>query len=411
MSEALSGDVRIAELGAQGDGIAEDGTYVPFALPGEVVRLRRVGGRGWPERILAPAPGRAVPPCQHFTRCGGCAMQHAPDPLVAEWKTGVLEAALAARGISGVAIRPMVTAPPGARRRIALAARRGKKGVQIGFRARGGGEIVPVSACPVARPELVAALGRLDALVLAGASRTAPVRITLTLSQAGIDAAVTGAKALDGAGMARLAGAATRAGLARLAWNGAVAVTHDPPVQVFGRARVVPPPGAFLQPTAEGEAALAAGVAEAVGDARRVADLFAGSGPFALRLAERAEVLAVEGDAEAVAALEAGWRGCPGLRRVVAARRDLFERPLAPAEMRGLDAAVMDPPRAGACAQARRLAEGGPPRVAAVSCNPATFARDARLLIDGGYALDWVQPVDQFRWSPHLELVAAFARR
>ena len=407
----MSEGVDIARLGAQGDGIAADGTYVPFALPGERVRISRLGARGWPERVLEPAPARVAPPCPQFTRCGGCAMQHAADDLVAEWKRAALVSALAARGIEDVAIRAMVTVPAGARRRIAVAAGRGKKGVRIGFHARGGTEIVPVAACPVAHPDLVAVLPRLEELALKGATRRAPVRITLTRSRAGIDAAVTEAKALDGPGTALLAGAAARAGLARLAWNGAVAVTLAAPVQVFGRARVVPPPGAFLQPTDEGEAALAAAVSEAVGDAARVADLFAGSGTFALRLAERAEVLAVEGEAEALAALDAGWRGCPGLRAVRAVRRDLFARPLRPAEMAGLEALVLDPPRAGARAQAGVLAEGGPARLAYVSCNPASFARDARILIDGGYALDWVQPVDQFRWSPHLELAAAFSRR
>lgn len=402
--------VRITRLGAQGDGVAEDGTYVPFALPGETVRLRRLGGRGWPERVLEAAPARTTPPCPHFMRCGGCAMQHASDALVAGWKRDVLAATLAARGIEGIEIREMVTAPAGARRRIAVAARRGKKGVQIGFHARGETEIVPIEACTVAHPDLVAVLPRLEELAVKGASRRHPMRITLTCSRAGIDAAVSEAKELDAPGMALLAGAAARAGLARLSWNGAVAVTRSPPVQIFGRARVVPPPGAFLQPTAEGEAALAAAVADAVDDAGRVADLFAGSGTFALRLAERAEVRAVEGGQAALDSLAAGWRACPGLHGIETERRDLFNRPLRPVEMTGLDALVMDPPRAGARAQAERLAEGGPARVASVSCNPATFARDARILIDGGYALDWVQPVDQFRWSPHLELVGAFSR-
>ena len=406
----MSEVIEIARLGAQGDGITAEGVYVPFTLPGERVRLCRAGDRGWPEAVLTPSADRVAPPCPHFTRCGGCAMQHAGDVAVAAWKRNVLEATLAARGIEGVKIRPMVTVPPRARRRITVAARRGRKGVQIGFHARGGTEIVALARCEVAHPDLVGALGRLEELVLTGASRKGEIRITLTLSEAGVDCAVTGAKTLDGLGMALLAGAATRADLARLAWNGEVAVTRSPPVQRMGRARVVPPPGGFLQPTREGTEALLAAVAEAVGPAARLADLFAGAGTFALPLAERAEALAVEGEAPALAALDAGWRGCPGLKRVVCLRRDLFNRPLRGMEMRGLDAVVMDPPRAGARAQAEQLAEGGPPRIASVSCNAATFARDARVLIDGGYRLDWIRPVDQFRWSPHLELVGAFSR-
>jgi 23S rRNA (uracil1939-C5)-methyltransferase len=178
----------------------------------------------------------------------------------------------------------------------------------------------------------------------------------------------------------------------------------------MGRARVVPPPGGFLQPTRDGEAALVEAVGEALGNAGRVADLFAGSGTFTLPLAEQAEVHAVEGEEDALAALDAAWRATPGLKRVRCERRDLTHRPLLPDELKGVEAVVVDPPRAGARAQAEQLARGEVPRIAAVSCNPATFARDARTLIDGGYRLDWVQPVDQFRWSAHVELVAAFRR-
>jgi 23S rRNA (uracil1939-C5)-methyltransferase len=182
------------------------------------------------------------------------------------------------------------------------------------------------------------------------------------------------------------------------------------PEVTMGRARVVPPPGGFLQPTRDGEAALMEAVGEAVGDAGRIADLFAGSGTFTLPLAEQAEVHAVEGEQDALAALDAAWRATPGLKRVHCERRDLTQRPLLPAELKGVEAVIIDPPRAGARAQAEQLARGEVPRIASVSCNPATFARDARILIDGGYRLDWVQPVDQFRWSSHVELVAAFRR-
>ena len=408
----MSDVVRIARLGAQGDGIAEgEDLYVPFSLPGDTVRVRRFGSRAWPERVIDPAPDRVTPPCPHFTRCGGCALQHASGATVATWKTDTLRTTLAARGLVGVEIRPIVTTPPGSRRRITVAGRRTKKGVQVGFHSRGDVTVVPVEACPVAEPALVAVLDRLEELVRKGASRKGELRITLTLSPAGIDAAVTEAKDLSGPEMALLAGTATRAGLARLSWNGEVAVTISPPVQIFGRARVVPPPGGFLQPTLAGEHALLAAARDAVGPAARIADLFSGSGTFALALADEAEVLALESEGPAIEALEAGWRGCPGLKTVRAIRRDLFNRPLRPAEMKGLDAAIMNPPRAGARAQAEQIAAGGPQRIAYVSCNPATFARDAQLLVEGGYALDWVQPVDQFRWSPHLELVGAFSRR
>lgn len=409
----MAEEFRIARLGARGDGVTGDGAvYVPFALPGERVRADlSLGDRARLERVLEAAPERIEPVCPHFRRCGGCVLQHGSEAFVADWKRTLVVSALAARGISGVPVRPVVTAPPGSRRRIAVTARRTRSGVTAGFLAAASAEIVPVETCAVAVPGLVAILPALEEIVRYGASRRGTLRLTLTAAAAGIDLAVTEAKALRPHEMALLPGMAARAGLARLAWNGEVAVTIAPPVHRFGRAQVLPPPGGFLQPTAEGEAALVAAVEEAVGKAGRIADLFAGSGTFALPLAERAEVRAVEGEAGAVDALETAWRATPGLKRVTAERRDLFARPLRRDELKGLDAVVMDPPRAGARAQAEQLAEHGPARIAGVSCNPATFARDARILVDGGYALDWVLPVDQFRWSAHVELVGAFRRR
>jgi 23S rRNA (uracil1939-C5)-methyltransferase len=198
--------------------------------------------------------------------------------------------------------------------------------------------------------------------------------------------------------------------LARVCWDGEPVAMRRAPWLPMGKARVVPPPGAFLQATAEGEAALVAAVGQIVGDAARVLDLFAGCGTFALPLAERAQVVAVEGEAAMLAALGLAARGVPGLRPVRTVARDLFRRPLLPVELAAADAVVIDPPRAGAEAQARELAASRVARIAAVSCNPASFARDARILIAGGYRLEWVQPIDQFLWTGHVELVAAFTR-
>lgn len=401
-------EFAIDRLGAQGDGVTEEGVYVPFALPGERVRAARLGDRARLEEVLVAAPQRIDPVCPHFMACGGCSVQHGSDHLIAAWKESLVAAALAARGIEGVEIRPIRTSPPRSRRRITVTARRVRSGTRIGFHAGGSREIVPIEACPVADPRLVEAAGRLEEIVATGASRKGEIRVTLTASRAGVDAAVEGGKELTAPGLALLAGKAARASLARLSWGGEVAVTIKPPYQWFGDVKVLPPPGGFLQPTAEGEAALQAAVGEAVSGARRVVDLFAGSGTFALPLAREAEVLAAEGEAEAVAALDAGWRAAEGLKEVTAIRRDLFARPLRPADLKGIEAAVIDPPRAGARAQTAELAKARIPSIAAVSCAPATFARDARALLDAGYTLDWVQPVDQFRWSPHVELVAAF---
>lgn len=395
--------VVIDRLGRDGDGLAA-GAAIPFALPGET----------WdtavePPRRLSDAPERVAPPCPHFGACGGCALQHASDAFVAAWKRETIVRALAARGLA-TEVRSTLTSPARSRRRAVLAGRRTRKGALVGFHARRSETIVPIDGCRVVRPAILAALPTLSALVALAASRASTVRLTVTTGPAGLDVDVAGGRPAEAAVAAEAAAIAASADLARLSWDGAPLATARPPFQAMGAARVVPPPAAFLQATAEAEAALVAAVEAATAGARRVADLFCGCGTFTLPLAARAEVLAVEGSAPAVAALAAGWRGTPGLRRVVAATRDLFRRPLLARELAGLDAVVIDPPRAGAEAQSREIAASPVPVIAAVSCDPATFARDARILADGGYRLDWVQPVDQFRWSGHVELAARFSR-
>jgi 23S rRNA (uracil1939-C5)-methyltransferase len=399
----VAAEVTIERLGRDGDGIA-GGVRLAFALPGERWRV------GPAPALVAASPERMTPPCPQFGRCGGCTLQHASDRFVAAWKAETIARALAAQGLAAP-IRPVLTSPPGSRRRAVLAGRCIRGGALVGFHARRSETIVPIDGCRVLRPEILAARPALAGLVALGASRSGTPRLTVTIGPAGLDVAVTGGRPLGLELRMALAGTAEAADIARLAWDGEVVALRRPPVQAMGAAGVVPPPGAFLQATAEGEAALVAAVAEAVGAAGRVADLFAGCGTFALPLASRAAVLAVEGDPAMAAAIGAAWRATPGLRRLVAAPRDLFRRPLLPAELAGLDAAVIDPPRAGAEAQSRALAASAVARVAAVSCDPASFARDARLLGEGGFRLDWVQPVDQFRWSGHVELAAQFSRK
>lgn len=407
----MAEEVTVATLGARGDGVTQDGLYVPYALPGERVSVDPTGDRARLLKVIEASADRIEPPCPHFTDCGGCAVQHGADPLVARWKTEIIRSALAARAITDVPLRPMLTSPPASRRRIAVTARRTKKTTQIGFHAPNSDRIVPISACIVARPELIDVLPLLDELVSLAASRKGEVRLALTLTDGGVDLAITDAKEVDGPGRALLAGAANRAGLARLTWNGDVAVTRMVPSLMLGRAKVLVPPGGFLQATREGEAALTAAVREAVGPARTIMDLYAGSGTFTLPLAEGAEMTAFEGDMESVSALDQAWRATEGLHTVRAERRNLVQRPLLPAEFKGIDAVVIDPPRAGARVQFDNIAKSDVARVASVSCNPATFARDARILIDGGFSLDWIQPIDQFRWAAHVELAAQFTRR
>ncbi|MGP3724940.1 class I SAM-dependent RNA methyltransferase [Cereibacter sphaeroides] len=400
--------VTIERLGHLGDGIGQ-GVFVSGALPGETVEGEVVQDRMAAPRIVTPSPDRVRPPCPHARSCGGCLLQHASDGFVADWKQEVVRSALAGQGIEAP-FRPIAVSPPASRRRATLSARRTKGGALVGFHARQSGTIVAIPECKLLHPDLMAAMPALEALVKTGGSRSGELSLTVTRSLGGPDVAVTGGKPLDAGLRAALAQVAEAQALARLTWEGETIALRVPPAQPFGPARVVPPPSAFLQATAEGEAALLSAVRDAIGEARTVTDLFAGAGTFSLPLAAGAEVHAVEGDAAMMAALDRGWRQAPGLKRVTVETRDLFRRPLEPDELRRTEAVVIDPPRAGAEAQARTLARAAVPVVAFVSCNPVTFARDALILMRGGYRLDWVQVVDQFRWSSHVELAARFSR-
>ncbi len=401
----------IERLGHQGDGVAQGSIFAPRTLPGEVVSGVVEGDRLTEIRIETPSSDRVKPVCRHYQGCGGCQLQHASEPFVAGWKQEVVRRALMAQRIETV-FRPILTSPAQSRRRATFAARRTKKGALAGFHGRASDSIVEIPDCQLLLPELLAALPVAEALAMVGGSRKAVLAVTATLSEAGLDIAASGGKPLDGPLQVALAQLTEHHGLARLAWDGEVIAMRAGPVQRFGAAAVVPPAGAFLQATQQGEAALLAALREIVGPARRIVDLFAGCGTFSLPLAERAEVHAVEGDKAMIAALDAGWRKARGLKAVSSEARDLFRRPLLLDELAPFtapfDAAVLDPPRAGAEAQVEQLALARVPVIAYVSCNPVTFARDAARLIAAGYSLNWVQVVDQFRWSAHVELAASF---
>ena len=404
--------LTVARLGHLGDGIAEgpEGpVFIPRTLPAEVVEGTLLGERLEQVRIVSPVSDRVKPPCVHARTCGGCIMQHASDPLVAGWKEGIVEGALAGQGLRAP-IRPILTSPAQSRRRATLSARRTRAGALLGFHMRGSETILPVPHCQLLDPALVAAFPALEAIVRLGGTRASEMQLTITRSAAGPDVTVSGAKQPDAELRLNLARLAETYGFSRLTWGDETVALRAPPSVKFGPAMVTPPPGAFLQATDHGEASLVAAVTEAVGPAGKVADLFAGCGTFSLPLTRQAEVLAVEGDAAMTAAMVKGWRGVQGLRRLTAETRDLFRRPLEPDELKGLDAVVIDPPRAGAEAQTGAIARAGVPVVVMVSCNPATFARDARILVAAGYRIDWIQPVDQFRWSAHVELAARLSR-
>lgn len=399
--------LTIESLTHLGMGRASDGqSLLPRVLPGEEVDVAQDGT----VRIVTPSTDRVAPPCRHFKSCGGCAMQHATDAFVADWKQDIVVKALAARGLSP-AFRPIETSPAQSRRRAKLSGRRTKKGAMIGFHARASDTLVQVPDCQLLTPALIDSFPALEALTVLACSRKGEIDLTVTEAALGPDVLVGTEKELTPPMRVELAALANQFGLSRLVWNDEPVVTINPPAQVFGGVSVVPPPGAFLQATTQGEAALRSAVEEITQSAGRIVDLFAGSGTFALPLAKRAEVHAVEGEAAMLEALDRGWREGHELRRVTTETRDLFRRPLEADELRHFDAAVIDPPRAGAEAQIATLAASVVKTIAMVSCNPVTFARDAQTLVNAGFAMPWVQVVDQFRWSPHTEVVAGFTRK
>ena len=404
----MTQDYTILRLGHQGDGIADGPIYAPRTLPGEVVSGDVVDTHLTDIRVVTPSEHRVKAPCRHYKTCGGCQLQHVADGFVADWKVEIVHNALAAQGLAA-SMRPIHTSPERSRRRATIAVRRTKKGTLAGFHGRASDTITEIPDCHLLDPALIAAIPVAEALAVLGGSRKGVLAVTITVSVAGLDISVKGGKPLDGPLELTLAQATEKHGLARLSWDEEVIAMRQPPVQQFGAATVVPPPGAFLQATKDGEQALLRAVLDATAGAKRIADLFAGCGTFSLPLAKTAEVHAVEGEPLMTQALDQGWRKSQGLKRVTTEARDLFRRPLMPDELKSFDAVVLDPPRAGAEAQVTELAQAQPPVIAYVSCNPVTFARDAKTLVNAGYTLEWVQVVDQFRWSSHTELAARFS--
>jgi 23S rRNA (uracil1939-C5)-methyltransferase len=421
-SRARTVDLEIESIGARGDGIARvDGrpVYVPLSQVGDRLRVRLEAprGDGLAGRILdvlTPGGGRVTAPCPHFGECGGCALQHIEDGRYTAWKVAQVQAALQRRGFVEPPLRPLVRVAPGTRRRTGLVAERAGRSIRLGFHARASHRVVDATGCLVLAPPLLALLPPLRAVLPSILVEGERVDITATAVDAGIDLVLSAKRRLELVQREALAETTSQAKIARLTWltrEGADPVVAHRPVQVaFGGVPVDLPPGAFLQPTPSGEAALVAAVIGALGDCAQVADLYAGCGTFTFPLARTARVHAAEGDGEAVGALVGAARRAGLAVRVTAARRDLARDPLTVGELADFDGLVFDPPRAGAKAQAEMLARSKVKTVVAVSCDPATFARDAHILVDGGYRLLSVTPIDQFIWSPHLELVAVFRR-
>lgn len=409
--------IVIDHVGHHGDGVAVAGAgniYVPYTLAGERVEVAPVPGhhpdRRRLTRIEAASPARIEPFCPHFGVCGGCAIQHWEASSYRAWKRELVVTTLAQAGID-CKVAPLVDAHGLGRRRITLHARMGTHDVlKVGFSAAHSHDIVPIDRCPVLDPHLDGAIEAAWALAEPLIAMGKPLDIQVTATESGLDVDVRGSGSLSTAMITRLSHIAEQHRLARLTRHGELVLMRTLPVISIGTAQVALPPGSFLQATVAGEETLAELVSGHCGRAKYIADLFCGVGPFALRLAAKARIAAFDSDAGAITALQKAATSTSGLKPLKAETRDLFRRPLMPQELRDYDAVVFDPPRQGAQAQATQLAASKIAAVVAVSCSVTTFARDAKILIDGGYRIEGVTPVDQFRHTPHVELVARFAR-
>jgi 23S rRNA (uracil1939-C5)-methyltransferase len=407
----------IDHVGHHGDGVAMSGgqnVYVPYTLGGETVEVGPVPGHHPDRRRLikveAASPARIAPFCPHFGVCGGCAIQHWDTEVYRAWKRELVVTTLAQAGID-CEVAPLVDAHGLGRRRITLHARMGTHDVlKVGFAAANSHDIIPIDRCPVLDPHLSGAIEAAWAIAEPLISMGKPLDIQVTATSSGLDVDVRGSGPPSTALITKLSRVAEQQRLARLTRHGELVLMRTPPVVSIGTAQVALPPGSFLQATVAGEETLAALVSEHCRRAKHIADLFCGVGPFALRLASKSRIAAFDSDAGAVTALQKAATSTSGLKPVKAKARDLFRRPLMPQELRDYDTVVFDPPRQGAQAQVTQLAASKIPVVVAVSCNVTTFARDAKILIDGCYRIELVTPVDQFRHTPHVELVARFRR-
>jgi 23S rRNA (uracil1939-C5)-methyltransferase len=409
----LASRLVIERLGQRGDGVAHgaDGlVFVPYALAGETILAEVDGTRGRLVEILTPSPARVAAFCPHFGTCGGCAVQTLAPADYAAWKRGLVVDALRHAKIAAT-VGDLVDAHGEGRRRATFHARYGVRGeVKLGFMQAHAHNVVDIGSCPLLAPKMEGAIAAARAIATALRATQKPLDIVVTATPTGLDIDLRGHGPLDTDARQRLIRLAERHALGRLSNHGERLIERQPPALRMGRAEVHLPPGAFLQATEAGEAALAAEVGAALAESRRIADLFAGVGTFALRLAEHSRVHSVDFDEAALAALAKAARATPGLQQVTVERRDLFRQPLDAGLLEAFGAVVFDPPRAGAEAQARALAKSSVARIVAVSCNIQSFARDTAILCDGGYEIERVTPIDQFRHSPHVEIVGIFRR-
>lgn len=411
--------LQIAAIGAEGDGIArtpQGAVFVPFTLPGETVAVARLKNHGMPISWSETSPERVSPRCRHFGpegkggACGGCSLQHWADLPYQDFKRQLVIDAMKTQDID-IEVAPIIACLPGERRRVTMTARLTDKGVVLGFLQASTHQVVPVEECPISMPAIVGRLDVIRRLVAALGSGSEPFRISISATLSGLDINMMEMKKPD----ARKRQAATdillrEPGISRVSVEGEIIVEPHKPILDIGGVQVVLPPGSFTQATVRAEQAMADLVTAHLAKSKRVVDLFSGLGTFALRLARKSAVHAVEFDAPALAALDHGARHAQGLRPITIERRDIFRRPMQALDLKNFDGLCFDPPWAGADQQCREITRSKVQKIAAVSCNPVTLARDLRILIDGGYTLKSVTPIDQFLWSSHVEAVALLER-
>ena len=395
----------ILTLNSRAEGVTADGTRVPRALPGEEIAL----GKENKFKIILPSKDRITPVCAHYKGCGGCSMQHSTQSFIKDWKSNVIKSCLSARGLETI-IKPILTSKTNSRRRVTLHGIKTKKSVTVGFFKRNTHELISTPSCELVNPEILSAFSLFEEITLIGATRKSIIEISVTVSKEGLDLNILNGKKLDNQSIMKITGLCESFNIARITWNEDLLANFLNPTIVFQGIAITPPPNAFLQATEQGQEILITNAMLSVFDSDKVIDLFSGCGTFTLPAAKRSEVLAIDKTKSMLTAIDQAWRETTGLKKVTSRSQDLFKEPVGKEELNSFDAAIIDPPRVGAEAQSHELAKSHIKRISSVSCNPRTFSRDAKILVDSGFKIDWVQPIDQFLWSSHIELVAQFSR-
>lgn len=405
---------NMASLGEAIETSGENPIYVRFALPNEKVKVEVAAGRGNLLEVIAPSPDRIAPICPHFAVCGGCALQHWAEPKVLEWKADLITRALSRAEIAIPKASVSVNAAWGSgRRRAKFTARRENGQVLLGFMGQKSNSLVDIQACAILTPNLQTALPKLRDLAKALIAEAHELTLNITDSASGLDVDIVGLKQIEKYGrqeLEKLARVSETAGLARLTLAGHNAFVQAAPYVIIGDVLVDIPANSFLQASENCEGQLAEMVTKWAKGKKRIADLFCGIGTFALRLKKTAEVTAYEMHQESVFALNVAAKKAAGGHTLKAFSRDLFRVPVAPLELKNIDMVVLNPARQGAEAQCKQLVRAKTNEIAYISCDPTSFARDAKILIDGGFELKEIHGFDQFRFSPHVELAARFMR-